>query len=287
MKRVFKNRFRGLIYIFLQNRFSWKYINENERELIKNYNDLHNNYRDDYLDPLKYGTVRVEGGENWESTSSRLDKVKGQFINSALLTINPQSVLEVGPGAGFYTKMIFNYPSVKRMEVVDINSNFVNYLSKIIMKSNSENKIFKCHVGDIIALQQVNNTFDMIILNSTVHHIPERDHLFLKLGGLLNPNGFIVAYDPTHYLIRIIQLLFKIPTFLSSKFIYNGCNFSTHHFCTLAEYKSIISNNQRKFNVIEHVFIIPKKFKFIEKIPYFKKYKHYFSSDMGIIFQLY
>lgn len=84
--------------------------------------------------------------------------------------------------------------------------------------------------------------FDVVILFSVVHHIPDRDALFREIRRRLKPGGRILAVDPTHYILRWRKVLRKILTrgHLSHQVdLVRRREFSTHAMCQLAEYRAI------------------------------------------------
>ena len=82
----------------------------------------------------------------------------------------------------------------------------------------------------------------MIIIISSLHHIPERRRVFELLSKLLNPKGTIVISEPSHYMKKIIWILKKRKMMFKKVFLENIENYSTHHSCSAGEYKKIIGS---------------------------------------------
>ncbi len=95
--------------------------------------------------------------------------------------------------------------------------------------------------GDICNSIALPGKYDLIVILSAVHHIPDRLSLFTLLKGYLTPGGRIVCYEPSHYVPRLLSLTKRmiLNGYLLPKFYLNKENFVTHHFCTLGEYSSI------------------------------------------------
>ena len=158
---------------------------------------------------------------------------------------NPISVLEIGPGSGYYSKMIFDHPSVLNYDFIDINDKFLEFIAERIANSNKKNNFSSnTFIGDVSSFDFQNKKYDLIVFLSSMHHIPDRQNLIQSITNNLSKNGVLIAVDPTHYLKRILALSYKMITrgYLKRKYYMNRVGLSTHHMCTLGEYKKIIRN---------------------------------------------
>src|SRR4051794_40254050 len=88
------------IYKLLPNHWSWRLLNDRERTRILAANVVHNTTRPDYADPRQY-----QGGVNFDSEGDRRATARGRLVADFLDRRQPERVLEVGPGAGFYTRL--------------------------------------------------------------------------------------------------------------------------------------------------------------------------------------
>lgn len=261
------------IYLILRNDLSWKLLSDAEKTLIKKANFTQNNFRDDYASPEKYGLGRKELGENWDTFNENevIEKEDLKFIIlKNALKKNPISVLEIGPGSGYYSRMIFDHPSVLNYDFIDINNKFLEFIAERIANSNKTiNFSSDTFVGDASSFDFQDKKYDLIVFLSSIHHIPDRQDLIKGITNNLSKNGVLVAVDPTHYLKRIILLIYKMITrgYLKKKYYMNREGLSTHHMCTLGEYKKIIRN----ISNIEIESVIFNRNKLINITP-FKKY---------------
>jgi len=237
------------MYFILRNDLAWKMLSDKEREIIKKINNDYNNNRDDYINIETFGSSRQAEGERWDTFNYeklKSNKVKGNdavYLSSQLDKYNPSSVLEVGSGPGLFTRMIYDHKSVNSLSINDINAGFVKFILNQEKKHNSRKK-FNHYIGDILSLK-ISEKFDMIVIISSLHHIPDREEVFLKFCDLLNPNGLIVICEPSHYIKRIYTLLKKVRMMTSKKYISNLQNYSTHHMCTKGEYRNIVKKLNR------------------------------------------
>jgi len=257
-------------------------LSSRERSIVLEANRFVNIERPDYKDPLKYGAGRVPGGDNWDSESPREGSERGQLLIK-LLSLNPRSVLEIGPGAGFYTKIICETASVASYTAIDIAPSFLNYIEERI-KALQEYKRFSAEYicRDLSEGISLGKQHDFVILISCVHHIPNRLRLFEDLKQSVPQGGKILIYEPSHYLPRIFDLLKKclFSGYLSKSFYQNKRNLSTHHFCTYGEFKNIC--NLLNGFYIEHVEYICGKNLHKKWFSKFLPLK-YLSSQIGVV----
>ena len=64
---MLNNSIGVFLYLILRNDISWKLLSDSEKNIIKKANFKHNNFRDDYASPEKYGSGRKELGESWDT----------------------------------------------------------------------------------------------------------------------------------------------------------------------------------------------------------------------------
>jgi SAM-dependent methyltransferase len=230
-----KTRLGYFFYLIRRNDKTWQSLSQVERELVHEANRLHNNFRPDYAQPELY-----QGGKNFDSTETRVRTLEGGKLQEFLDRIRPGSVIEVGPGSGFYTHSIVNFPSVKTFDAVDIVQAFLDFVSVrlAILKVSKPGFDFKVLHGDF--LQMKFQPVDAIVMLSTVHHIPNRLDLLTWVSKTLKPGGSCFVYEPTHYWPRVKSILGKYwRIYLKASHRAEIENFSTHHFCTLEEFERI------------------------------------------------
>ena len=232
---MLKNRVGFFFYLMLRNDISWSLLSSKEKEIIHAANEFHNNERPDYANPDDY-----QSGKSFDSDEDRLATTRGKILYDFLEQNQPQTVIELGPGSGFLTRMICEHPAVQHYIAVDINQAFLSWLDPRLAKVSEQKPGFNYDLvsGDFKSMDLP--LCDAVILLAAVHHIPDRQVLFKYLGRLLKGGGKVLAMDGSHYLPRMAQLLKKYfaeyhkPAHWQQKH-----NLSTHHFCTWEEYKSI------------------------------------------------
>jgi SAM-dependent methyltransferase len=278
---VLSNRFGYLAYLLLRNDIGWKILPDNEKRMVIEANRNDNVHRQDYANPEIYGANRHTGGENWDTFKLKESDVRGQALLNLLNDKKPNKVFEVGPGAGFYTRLICEHSEVEEYTAVDIGRAFLDYLSprleNIKVRKHFQYKLLSGEITEINLAEK----FDLIALLSTVHHIPNRAELFRKLGDMLTDGGVIFCFDPSHYLPRILGLIRKcvFDGYLRKEFYLK--NISTHHMCSLGEYKRITKQ-------VGNLKIGKTFYKLPERLKRFKWLRHFgmlFSNEIGIILE--
>lgn len=279
--RILDNAFGVFCYLILRNDWSWSMLSSREKEVILVANRSFNVDRDDYANPELYGTGRVDGGENWDSPADRSASIRGRALLGALSALKPESVLEVGPGPGFFSRTICDFPSVRAYTAVDIGQEFLRYLEPRLKKIQGEKAGFQYHLRHGLLSSFAPEKCDLVVLLSCVHHIPDREEFFRDLVRWVKPGGGIFCFDPSHYLSRWLRLLRMMPIqYLRRDFYMNRANLSTHHFCTIGEYRKIV--RQIPELEIAREFYVPANR--LARLPWIAKlFPRLVSIEMGVL----
>lgn len=222
---MLKSRLGVSLYRLLPNHWSWRLLSASERDAIIRNDLAHNTERPDYSDPSLY-----QGGQNFDADDDRLATARGRQIAAFLDRTQPRHVIEVGPGAGYYTRLIVSHPAVKEYTAVDLNPAFLEFLKpRLAALPVTANFVH----GTTASLT---TRADATLLISTVHHVPDRVALFQDLGRCLAAGGAVLAIDPAHYVWQWRKILRKslIPGYLAN-LVRTGV--STHNMCSLSEYR--------------------------------------------------
>ena len=105
---------------------------------------------------------------------------------------NPISVLEIGPGSGYYSKMIFDHPSVLNYDFIDINDKFLEFIAERIANSNKKNNFSSnTFIGDVSSFDFQNKKYDLIVL------LVKHDAFLKKLKKYKKkyPNNFLDFFN--------------------------------------------------------------------------------------------
>ena len=129
--------------------------------------------------------------------------------------INTKTVLDIGPGHGFFSYLITeNLKSLNAIDIVDISDGSLEMTKAIIGNGNGKIKYFN---RDIFKYQSIEK-YDLIILGEVLEHLDEPLLILKKLHEILSPDGYLWLTTPTNapaldhvYLFRtrddIVQLL--------------------------------------------------------------------------------
>ncbi|MEX2162406.1 MAG: class I SAM-dependent methyltransferase [Anaerolineales bacterium] len=226
-------------FLYLQGRNDrvWESLRPEDKKLVLQANQLHNNFRPDYADPELY-----QGGQDFDSLDDRGSTIVGTKLLQFLQRRQPASVIEIGPGSGFYTHSIAHFPSVTKLTLIDIVDAFLGFLNERLAKLSHTRKGFSHAVlhGDFQQMKL--DPVDAIVLLSTVHHIPNRLDLFQWIHSTLKPGGSCFISEPAHYWPRRNSLFGKfMREYHTPAHRARIENYSTHHFCTLEEFEKITS----------------------------------------------
>lgn len=242
---VITSAFRLWLFFLLRNDRVWAMLTEEERANLLEANREHNTFREDYFDPTKYG-----GGQGVGSEDDRRTIPAGAWLGEFLDRYQPRRVIEVGPGAGYFTRMLIEHPSVEELDAIDINPYFLEHISEYLSESGPSRLRFSSYCGDFQDVEI--EPADAVILMNALHHIPNREDFFDFLEKRVRPGGFVFFFDPSHYLPRVRQLIGKLlsPGYVRGK-TSGEWPTGTHHFCTLGEFRRLVRRSG-KFRLISH-----------------------------------
>lgn len=235
----FGTGFGYLCYYMFRNDWVWSRLSETERAFVKTHNEYWNNNAEGYKDPAAYQGQR---GQSFFTLGNRLVTWKGREIEKFLLKNRPRRVLEIGPGSGYYSRQIIDQPFVEEYVASDINSGFLDFIESGI-REHPRGPSVKFERAMISQTHRIKSV-DAILVLSALHHVPDRPEFVKGLAKLLNPGGVIFFYEPSHSLLRILELVLSFARhgWYRTSVVRRRNNYMTHHFCTVGETKSIARN---------------------------------------------
>ena len=220
----------------------WEVLDESSKNLVRSSNVLENNTRDDFSGKEIYGSGRKKGGVIWDNLNIKniSNDIFIDFLNS---NINKTSlnVLEIGPGAGYYTRYIIDNFRVYSYKAIEISNYFANELDRKFKRLGKNYKVIQGEALEELKLIK-DEEYDLILFASTFHHLVDRQNIFIEIERILKKNGSVIFREPCHYLPRIVDLILKmLRNDYLQKYIFCRKDFiATHHFCTLWEFKTYI-----------------------------------------------
>jgi len=125
-----------------------------------------------------------------------------------------QTMLEIGAGTGRFTLMAA--PRVKHVTAIDISPNMLQQMAHKQEKSNITNidRIQGCFME-----MDFNQRFDVIVSFSAIEYIKDKEALFKKMSGLLNPGGRLILTTAHNTFFRFWGRLgnyFRQKTFMQA-----------------------------------------------------------------------
>jgi SAM-dependent methyltransferase len=207
----------------------WRFLSDNERAVLLDSTRLHNNLQ--YAQPESYDRDHLRHIPASETK-------EGKIVNWVLNTYSPASVLEIGPGNGFYSRLFLDHASVKAYTAIDIVEPFIEYMRNNVIRGDDLSRA-KLVYGNFLE-NRFDRIFYIIIFIASLNHIPNWVVFMKKFAFLLKKNGRIVFIEPRHGIPRIIQLFRKyVKHYHKKEFWINRNNFSSHHFLAFSEMKHI------------------------------------------------
>ena len=131
--------------------------------------------------------------EMWHSLPRQYQLLVDDIIET--LPAKQLKVLDIGCGTGLSTKLLLNSAlgeKIGEISLLDTSSEMLNKAKKRFSKTKK--RINYIH-GDV---STVSGTFDLILISSVLHHIPDLKSLSAKLSNLQEQGGTIMTvHDPS------------------------------------------------------------------------------------------
>ncbi len=118
---------------------------------------------------------------------------RADLIFEQVAQAQPQSVLDIGCGRGFYLQALTYFDQIEQILGVDINQDYL-----AVARNNIDDDRVSLRQLDVNHLEDLNQTFDVIILSEVLEHIEQDDLLLKKIHSLLAQDGRLVITVPHH-----------------------------------------------------------------------------------------
>ncbi|HOJ64474.1 MAG TPA: class I SAM-dependent methyltransferase [Spirochaetota bacterium] len=112
------------------------------------------------------------------------DLYKEKEILQLLNLKGNEVIADLGGGTGYLAKHLLPY--CKEVYVIDE--------SQMMLSKINDDRI-KVLCSDITNTNLESNYFDIVILTDVLHHIKEKDKLFIEINRILKKDGWILIYD--------------------------------------------------------------------------------------------
>ena len=105
---------------------------------------------------------------------------------------NHDNILDIGTGKGqFINDIIKIFPNHKSIIGIDPNEESIKHAKEIFHTYEKVNFLVK----NTDATDFEDNSFDVITLSNTIHHLPPGNKLFKEIERLLKPNGVLFIIE--------------------------------------------------------------------------------------------
>lgn len=119
------------------------------------------------------------------------------------------TVLEVGPGPGYFSVQVAKTLKTGKLVLLDIQKEMLAIAKKRLARRNLENIEYVLTDGESLALES--NSFDRIFLVTVLGEVENRDAYFREFHRILKPDGILsiseLAGDPDKLRIDDVQAI--------------------------------------------------------------------------------
>lgn len=131
--------------------------------------------------------------EMWESLPQQYELV-AEDVSPYLHNRSDLKLLDIGCGTGLATELLLNTAIGKKISEVHLLDTSNKMLSRALKRSAGWKKNVKAINGDIYGL---NGCYDVILVSSVLHHIPDLANFLQKVTEVQTVNGLIITiHDP-------------------------------------------------------------------------------------------
>jgi malonyl-CoA O-methyltransferase len=106
--------------------------------------------------------------------------------------IQPQSILDIGCGTGFYTRLLADKYKKAHIYATDISENMVCHTRDKHPKRLPWQRKYQHTVSDALALPYQDASFDLVTSNLTMQWVPDAATMMQEMRRVLKPGGLIL-----------------------------------------------------------------------------------------------
>jgi ubiquinone/menaquinone biosynthesis C-methylase UbiE len=117
---------------------------------------------------------------------------------------NDMTVLEIGPGMGYFTLPLARIVGPKgRVVSVDIQDRMLSALGKRVARAGLSDRIETRFVqAGSLGVSDLCGRFDFVLAFAVVHEVPDHAGLFREIHAALKPGGVLLMADPLSHFSR-------------------------------------------------------------------------------------
>lgn len=144
----------------------------------------------------------------WESLQEQVNLLVDDLFQKESILVKKLNLLDIGCGTGLSTQILLNSKlgsHIDYITLLDTSSNMLKYAKEKAKNWNKKYTIVNSYVSDLT------EKYDVVIICSVLHHIPDLTPFLNQVDNVLNPGGILIhLQDPngdylndTNYLDRI------------------------------------------------------------------------------------
>jgi ubiquinone/menaquinone biosynthesis C-methylase UbiE len=113
-------------------------------------------------------------------------------LREALAPEPGESILEIGPGTGYYTLDMAEWVATEgRVEIFDLQQEFLDHVNRRADEAGLTN--VNATQGDAQSLPYEDASFDAVVLTAVLGEIPDQDQALREIRRVLRPGGRLIV----------------------------------------------------------------------------------------------
>jgi 2-polyprenyl-3-methyl-5-hydroxy-6-metoxy-1,4-benzoquinol methylase len=165
----------------------------NKKSAVDRIEDFHSNINIIFhnIESKYYDTIHKE---MWENLQTHFDNLVNAVLREVKIESNHLTLLDIGCGTGLSTEMVLKTTIGKEIKTISLLDTSVNMLEKAKERIKKWDKSITLINSEIESVEQ---TFDVIVICSVIHHIPDLKSFFCSIEKRLNTGGILITmHDP-------------------------------------------------------------------------------------------
>jgi len=133
-------------------------------------------------------------GDMWGSLQQQINLLIDDLLLYKNIDNNKLSLLDIGCGTGLSTQILLNSKlkkNIQQITLLDTSSNMLKQANEKAKAWNKEYKVVNSYLADL------DEKFDIIIISSVLHHIPDLEPFLKQVDKSLKSDGILIhIQDP-------------------------------------------------------------------------------------------
>jgi 2-polyprenyl-3-methyl-5-hydroxy-6-metoxy-1,4-benzoquinol methylase len=130
----------------------------------------------------------------WRSLQQQVNLLVGDLFSHKKIGSPELSLLDIGCGTGLSTQILLSSKLgeyISQVTLLDTSPNMLKYAAEKAKTWNKKYKTVNSYLGGL------DEKFDVVIISSVLHHIPDLEVFLKQVDQAMNPNGILIhLQDP-------------------------------------------------------------------------------------------